>query len=130
YFVRHLDLNDCNYLVPHSPEFFISTLELAIRTVSQLPPSLAHRLTQILNAYNGLVKVMAQQPKMVVHGSYRPQNVLVNPDAEQLRFCPIDWELAAVGSPLYDVAVFADGFEGPMFHELLNTYMASAREHG
>jgi aminoglycoside phosphotransferase (APT) family kinase protein len=130
YFAQHSDLNDCDYLVRHSPDFFISTLELAIHTVSQLPPSLAHRLTEVLHAYNGLVRVMAKQPKTVVHGSYRPQNVLVNAGAEQLRFCPIDWELAAFGSPLYDVAVFADGFEGPMLHQLLDTYRVSAQEYG
>jgi hypothetical protein len=31
---------------------------------------------------------------------------------------------------LYDVAVFADGFEGPMLQELLDAYQASAQEYG
>jgi thiamine kinase-like enzyme len=130
YFAQHFDLSDCDYLIRHDPDFFVSTLELAIRTMSQIPPSFAHRLTQILNAYRGLVKVMTRQPKTVIHGSYRPQNLLVYPRAEEQRFCPIDWELAAVGSPLYDLAVFADGFEGPMLDQLLDAYRASAQEHG
>src|SRR6187402_1897524 len=108
YFAQHSDLTDCDYLVRHNIEFFISIFEAAIHTLPRLPPSLAHRLTAVLRTYNGLIKVMSQQPKTVVHGSYRPQNILVNPNAKEPTYCPIDWELAGAGSALYDVAVFAD----------------------
>jgi Phosphotransferase enzyme family len=130
YFAQHAtQLGGCDYLLRHDANFFLASAELAIAAGRHFPPALADRLTHILQTYIGLMKVLANQPLTLVHGSFRPQNVLVNPGAGPLRFCPIDWELAALGSPLYDLAVFADGFAPPMLDQLLESYRLGAEEH-
>ena len=61
---------------------------------------------------------MVSGRRTLLHGVYLPSQILADPDAEQLRICPVDWELAGIGSPLYDFAFFADGFESQQFIRL------------
>src|SRR4029453_7904950 len=35
---------------------------------------------------------------------------------------PVDWEMAALGSPMYDFAQLVDGFEEPVLEDLLRAY--------
>jgi hypothetical protein len=93
-----------------------------LHAVSEISTSLADRLAHILNRYDKLVDVMTAQPLTLVHGSYRPQNILVNLDSASPRVCPTDWELAALGAPLYDLAFLSDGFAPPILDRLWNAY--------
>src|SRR3954453_4381502 len=69
---------------------------------------------------------MSGAGRPLVHGSYRPQNVLI----AGRRTCPVDWELAARGSPFYDLAYLVDGWDGAGLRELLDAYLAAAGEGG
>src|SRR5437762_11485756 len=44
--------------------------------------------------------------------------------------CPVDWELAAIGSSFYDLAFLADGFEPPRLDQVLEAYRAEALRGG
>jgi Phosphotransferase enzyme family len=120
------ELSHCVYLVRHDAEFFLSKAERATRALYQYPPSHRERLANILSSYEQLTAFMANQPQTLVHGHYRPQNILVGIDAATRRLCPVDWEVAALGSPIYDLAHLLDGFEGPMLEELVQAYCAEA----
>jgi len=39
------------------------------------------------------------------------------------RVCPVDWELAAIGAPLYDLAFLSDGFRPPERDWLWDAYL-------
>ena len=111
YFAQHThQLNAFGFFVRHDASFFWSKAELALRSVPQISTDLAKRLGNILKNYDRLVDIMAGQPATLVHGSFRPENILVESTFESVRICPIDWELAAFGSPLYDFAFLSDGF--------------------
>ena len=43
---------------------------------------------------------------------------------------PVDWELAAMGAPLYDLAFLADGFRPPDLDTLLDAYRRQADLEG
>lgn len=115
-----------DFLPRHDAGFFRSRAELALRAVSQTSASLAARLREVVSRYDRLVAVMVSQPTTLVHGSYRPENILVDRHANPPRVCPVDWELAAVGAPLYDLAFITDGFSPPELDRLWGSYREQA----
>jgi aminoglycoside phosphotransferase (APT) family kinase protein len=129
YFTQHSDrLSACDFLVRHDADFFRLKAELALREVSQISIPLAGRLASILDRYDWIVDVMASQPRTLAHGHFRPCNIVVDVNAEPLRICPVDWEQAAIGSALYDLALISDGFEPPALDLLLDAYRQEAME--
>jgi phosphotransferase family enzyme len=115
-----------DFLLRHDADFFGSKAERALRAVSQTSASLVGRLGDIVSRYDRLVAVMVSQPSTLVHGSYRPENILVDCRAEPPRVCPVDWELAAIGAPLYDLAFISDGFKPPALDRLWGAYREQA----
>src|SRR5919201_1755164 len=87
-------LQACDRLLRHDARFFWSTAERAVRAVAHISPPSADRLAHILNGYDQLVDVMANQPLTLVHGSYRPTNITVNVNSAPPRVCPTSWGLA------------------------------------
>ncbi len=130
YFTQHSDrLSACDFLVRHDADFFQSRAELALHEVSQISIPLAGRLASILDHYDRIVDVMASQPRTLAHGHFRPCNIVVDVNNEPLRICPVDWEKAAIGSALYDLALISDGFEPPALDQLLEAYRQEAMKH-
>jgi aminoglycoside phosphotransferase (APT) family kinase protein len=131
YFARHPELWDnCDALIRHDAAFFHATAEQALRAAGRFAPEFARRLEPIVRRYDGAVRVMAGQPKTFVHGTYRPAQIIVDTTCRPPRFCPVDWEKAAVGSGLYDLTFLADGFEPPRLDRVLDAYRAEAEGHG
>jgi hypothetical protein len=125
YFARHPERwRACDVLLRHDADFFFARAEGAVRAVSGVAPHLAGRLDDVVKDYARFVDVMTGQPRGLVHGSYRPQNLLVSPVTG--RVCPVDWELAAVGAPLYDLAFLSDGFRPPERDRLRHAYLEAA----
>jgi hypothetical protein len=125
HFARHPEhWQACETLVYHDADFFQTRAEGAVRAISQVAPHLAGRLAAVVKDYGRLVEVMTGQPRVLVHGSFRAQNILVNLEAS--RVCPVDWELAAVGAPLYDLAFLSDGFRPPERDRLWDAYLEAS----
>jgi hypothetical protein len=118
----------CDALIRHDTGYFWSKAEPAVGEVSQISVSMAARLEKVLDRYSEPVKVMANQPVTFVHGSFTPTQILF--DAENVRTCPIDWELAGLGSPLNDLAILSDGFEPPELYQLWDAYSGEAARYG
>jgi Phosphotransferase enzyme family len=115
-------LRGCEFLARHDTDFFRSRAEQALREVSQVSRPLAGRLAGVLSHYDRLVDELAAPPCTLVHGNYRPANILVAPGPGAGRVCPVDWEQAGWGSPLYDLAYLSDGFAPPELDRLLEAY--------
>ncbi len=52
------------------------------------------------------VTIPAEEPRRIIHGDFRLDNVIFAPDAPRA-LAVIDWELATIGDPLADFAYFA-----------------------
>ncbi len=52
--------------------------------------------------------LLALRPTLL-HGEFYPSNVLVVPQANSLRVCPVDWEMAAIGPGLMDLGALVAG---------------------
>jgi uncharacterized protein (DUF2461 family) len=127
YFAQQGDrFRACDFLIRHNADFFWSKAGLALRNVSQISPRLVDRLANIIDRYAPIVDIMTSQPPTFIHGGCRPTNILVKVASDPSRVCIIDWEEAAFGSPLYDVAYLLDGFEPPTLDRLLDAYRREA----
>ena len=62
-----------------------------------------------------VVDRLAALPSTVIHGEFYPSNVLVGhgSDPAARRIAPIDWEVAAAGPGLLDLAALTTGWEAP-----------------
>lgn len=118
------------FLIRHDAGFFRAKAQLAQAAVAQVSGSLAARLERALDGYDARVEVMADQPRTLVHGSFRPENLLIDARTTPPRVCPVDWELAACGAPLYDFAFLADGCRPPKLDALWNAYREGAARYG
>ena len=122
-------LGACDFLIRHDARFFRSKAESARRDVDRLSPASSRRLAGLLDRYDRVVDRMLGQPQSLVHGGYIPWHVLVDAGREPARVCAVDWELAALGSTLYDLALFTDGVESPVREPIEQAYRDAAAQH-
>jgi phosphotransferase family enzyme len=73
------------------------------------------RVEWLLSRYPPVVERLASLPVTFLHGEFYASNVIVpereHEQAGEQRVCPIDWELAAVGPGLLDLAALVSGWE-------------------
>ncbi len=117
-------------LARHDAEFFASRADRALFSARRVSARALRRLRGILYGYDEFVALMAEQPRTLVHGSFRPENVLLSEPEAPPRTCVVDWELAGIGAPLYDLARLCDGFRGARLERLLDSYAAEAAKRG
>lgn len=66
-------------------------------------------LARIAEHYGEVVeRILALRPT-VIHGEFYASNVLVDDPVAPNRVCPVDWEVAAVGAGLIDLAALVSG---------------------
>lgn len=75
------------------------------------PGGVRHGLEWLAERYDQVVEHLVALPVTFIHGEFYASNVLVQEQeaVEELRVCPIDWEMAAVGPSLIDLAALTAG---------------------
>jgi Phosphotransferase enzyme family len=66
-------------------------------------------MEQLFGNYDRVVERLVALPVTFVHGEFYASNVLVCEEGEGLRVCPVDWEMAALGPGLIDLAALTAG---------------------
>ncbi|HEX6386404.1 MAG TPA: aminoglycoside phosphotransferase family protein [Anaerolineae bacterium] len=66
-------------------------------------------LEWLAGRYDQVVERLASLPLTFIHGEFYASNVLVQETEDGLRVCPIDWEMAAAGPGLLDLAALIAG---------------------
>lgn len=117
-------------LVVHDAAHLLATAQQAVRTLASIDLVLERRLQNVLEHHEAEAEWLADQPRTLVHGSYRPENLLVDASASPLRLAPVDWEYAALGSALYDVAFLTANRGREKAEGLLRVFAAAAAERG
>jgi hypothetical protein len=64
---------------------------------------------RLIDGYETVIARLTALPATLIHGEFYASNVLVQQRVEGLRVCPIDWETAALGSGLVDLAALTAG---------------------
>jgi aminoglycoside phosphotransferase (APT) family kinase protein len=113
------DLTADRFLVAHDDAFFRSVAERALAAVGAVSPRLGARLGEPLRRHGALADALAGGPFTLVHGYYRPYNMLVREDGG---IAVGDWEESARGSPYFDLAYLCDGFDPERLGALLDGY--------
>lgn len=131
YFHARPDLwANCDLLIRHDAAYFDATAQAALESVTGFSPELGHRLEPIVRRYPTAVKTMTTQPQTLVHGTYRPAQIILDTTRYPHRLCPVDFEKAAVGASLYDLTFIADGFDPPRLCQLFAAYREEAHRCG
>jgi len=123
-------LETAGFLPRHDAAFFRHQALSAFEAVEQIDGPLASRLGDVLVGYERLVDILASQPPTLVHGSFRPQNILIADRDGSRRICAVDWEHAALGSVLYDLAFLSQGFRAADLEGLVGAWRREAEARG
>jgi hypothetical protein len=131
YFAARPELwRDCDALLRHDAAFFETTAEQALKAVTEYSAELGGRVGPVVSRYHKAVAVMTAQPPTLVHGTFRPAQIITDDPHHPRRICPVDWEKAAVGASLYDLTFIVDGFDPPRLRRLFEAYRAEALRAG
>jgi len=105
----HAQLEPCVGRAPHlvdqGADYFRLWPERARRFAAGGTRLLAH----IAGRYDSVATRLAELPRTVIHGEFYASNVLVDSTTTPRRVAPVDWEQAAVGPGLIDLAAHASG---------------------
>jgi aminoglycoside phosphotransferase (APT) family kinase protein len=95
-------------LLIYDADFYRRWPRRAQRFVSVANPCRAQSMRWLAERYDGLIERLMTLPVTLIHGEFVASNVLVS-EGGGLRVCPIDWEMAAVGPGLIDLAALTAG---------------------
>jgi Ser/Thr protein kinase RdoA (MazF antagonist) len=126
---RGLALDPPAFLLRHDLAHLSSTAEEAFRAVASIDVGLEQDLRDAIEGYQEGFRRLDAQPRTLVQGSFRPENVLLDPAAPP-RVIPLDWEHAALGCALHDVAALVNGLDRERRMQLLEVHRAAALELG
>jgi len=66
-------------------------------------------LDRLATTYDRVIDVLLGLPRSFIHGEFYASNILTQEQVSGIRVCPLDWEMAAIGPALTDVAALASG---------------------
>jgi aminoglycoside phosphotransferase (APT) family kinase protein len=83
------------------------------------------RFGRLMDRYDRIVDRLMDLPATFIHGEFYPSNVILRETKRGRAICPVDWELAAIGPALIDVAALTSGDWTP---DQVQTMIAAYRE--
>jgi Phosphotransferase enzyme family len=111
-------------LLVYDEAFYWRWLERARQFAARRP--MARRLVdRIARRYAPVVKRLASMPRTLIHGEFYPSNIMIRRRGHQARVCPVDWEMAAFGPGLIDLASLTTGWSQRKQRALMRAYRAA-----
>lgn len=121
-------------LLVYDAAWYRTWQERAIATLERSEDRRATDLLGVLERYDDVVDALLQLPRTFLHGELYGNNVMVpatSPDgAGERRVVPIDWEVAAIGPRMFDLAALTAGWRWPERRRLFAAYRQGCREVG
>lgn len=100
-------------LLQHNTDYYRRWMLRALEFAREPGPGYSadhrHGLEWLAQRYDGVVERLAVLPTTFLHGEFYASNILIEQRAGGLRICPVDWEMAAVGPGLMDLAALTAG---------------------
>jgi aminoglycoside phosphotransferase (APT) family kinase protein len=94
------------HLIRYDAAFYASWMERALEFAGG---ERHERLRWLAERYDPVVARLAALPETFIHGEFYASNVLIQRGPGRLRVCPIDWENAALGPGVIDLAALTTG---------------------
>jgi aminoglycoside phosphotransferase (APT) family kinase protein len=88
-------------------------------------PAVRRRIDRIGWGYARATSRLADMPRTLIHGEFYPCNVLIRRTGHRVRVCPVDWEMAALGPGLMDLACLTTGWAQREQRALIRAYRAA-----
>jgi hypothetical protein len=110
------------HLIELSADWFRSWHRRALERLGASDDRRAPALRKALEAYEEVVGALAALSRTFVHGELYPSNVLVVRESPP-RVCPVDWEMAAIGTGLVDLAALVGGWGESERRRLVAAYL-------
>ena len=129
FLARPVQLQTCAVLLHHDSAFYRSLIERARPAIKRLCPSLAAYLVDAGDWLERLLSALEGQPQTLVHGEFRARHILFDHSRQPPRVCPLDWETAALGSTLFDLAQLTNGMVPSRRDRVLAAYREQARRY-
>jgi hypothetical protein len=95
------------HLLRHDGTYYRRWIERACQFTAGRTIAQRNALEHLAARYEGVVEALLAMPVSFIHGEYYAANVLIRQDSG--RVCPVDWEMAAIGPSLLDVASLVAG---------------------
>jgi hypothetical protein len=118
------------YLLEHSASWYGSWCDRARTALATSTDPRAPDLRRALDRCDEVIAPLAARPRTFVHGEFYPSNILVVREDEPLRVCPIDWEMAAIGPGLIDLAALVGGWDPAESNRLVAAYLGGLPRGG
>jgi Ser/Thr protein kinase RdoA (MazF antagonist) len=116
-----------DHLLRYDADFYRLWLQRAVEFADRWEarrPGIARRGIEWLSTrYDPVVERLTALPPTFIHGELYASNVLVAGEGDRARVCPIDWEIAAVGPGLIDLAALTMGWGEPERTALATAYL-------
>ena len=125
-------------LIDHDAAFYRRWIERAAEFATERDDGSPAKVTWLRERHEQVVEVLLNLPRTVLHGEFYASNVLVaHPNCikfptqqagnlmqfgEGVRVAPVDWELAAAGPGLTDLAALISGWSGADREALASAY--------
>jgi hypothetical protein len=74
-----------------------------------ITPAMRGQFSRLLQKYDRVIDYLLALPQTVIHGEFYPSNVILRAGKDRGKICPIDWEAAAIGPGLIDLAALTSG---------------------
>jgi thiamine kinase-like enzyme len=105
-------------LIDHDPAFYRRWIERAERFAAEREDGSTATVAWLRERHEQVVEALLALPRTVIHGEFYASNVLVASDFDhtqvgqksEARVAPVDWELAAAGPGLSDLAALVSGW--------------------
>lgn len=85
----------------------------------------SRRFGRLADRYERIVDLLMELPQAFIHGEFYPSNVILREGQQGREICPVDWELAAIGPGLIDLAALTSG---DWSEEKIKTMIAAYRD--
>jgi Phosphotransferase enzyme family len=100
-------------LICYNEELFYTWLERAQNFLrgkyASHSPHLWARFEHLAARYDRVIRRLLQLPTSFIHGEFFPSNIILRHTKSGWQICPVDWEVAAVGPGLLDLAALTSG---------------------
>ena len=96
-------------LIEYSEQHYRTWRDRAVAFSSSWPSDARNRMTWLADRYDPVIDRLATLPRTVIHGEFYASNILLETRGDGIRVAPVDWEMAAIGPGLIDLAAMTAG---------------------